>query len=246
MASTRDSIIGGISRIGQEAAGFGKALAADPASAATQLQRLLPMVGSRTQGIISNTALGIFIVFQKNPESVTEESAVDWTLTNIQGQANPLMSFSCRGAKHRRFDILIDAHATPHPLGHIGRDLDNLEMLTVPYDKAGKPLIIPPQRGIGLGRAMTTSDEVVGVPPIVKLVYGGRIETGFINSLMIEETLHGTTPQAKALVLPTRANVSFDWVIIEDPRMLITFTETMPTGGSQMQQAIVGGLQFTP
>lgn len=223
MTIPRDAIVGGLSEMGEAAAGL---LTNDPLGFISQGARMFGGVPGR-QGIISNSKLGIFIVFQKNPETITEETQNTYTFTTIQGQANPLMSFSGRGAKHKRFDILIDAHATPHPFGHVGRDLDAIEMLTIPYDKAGKPLVRPAQRGITFLRNNTVSNEAQGIPPVVKIVHGGRAQRGFIVNLSIEEIMHGSTVQSYALTLPTRAKVSFDFVIIDDMRMLVSSQEVV-------------------
>jgi len=202
------------------------------ASRLTSLSRNLagpqPTSGDN-KGLIYNHKLGISILFQKNPEKITEEMADNWTFTEVQGQADPLMSFACRGAKRKRFNILIDAHSTPHRLGHIGQDLYDIEMLTIPHDKAGLPIALPARYGHGGTHPSQQSNEVIGVPPIVRIIYGGRFQKGFITNLTVEETLHGTTEQSKPQALPTRATVTFDWVIIDDMRMLISYKETLPS-----------------
>jgi len=221
MPQARYGTIGGTSLYASGATAAAGFVGASPPPAGPRL------VGRTRQGIISNYSLSVYIVFQKNPETVTEETQDTYTFTTIQGQANPLMSFSGRGAKHKRFDILIDAHATPHALGHIGEDLDAIEMLTIPHDNAGLPLVIPARRGVLLSNSGIQSRQPQGTPPVVKIAHGSRVQKGFIVNLSIEEIMHGTTPQSEALCLPTRAKVSFDFVIIDDMRMLVSVPEVV-------------------
>ena len=76
--------------------------------------------------------------------------------------------------------------------------------------------------------ALRAPGRVAGVPPMVKISYGGRIERGVIRNLRITETLHGTTPFAWPRNLPTRANVEFEFIVIEDSRMLVHWTKHAP------------------
>ena len=115
----------------------------------------------------------------------------------------------------------MDAHASPHPDGHIAQDIDDLLMLTVPYDEDAKPLIFPSLRMPP--KAKTTSKKVVGIPPLVKIAYGGRVQRGIITNLRVKEELHGTTPESKGHLYPTRAHVTFEFAIIDDMRMLVYF-----------------------
>jgi len=200
--------------------------------------------GGGQKGILSNTGLGIYIVFKKNPEAIKDNVSANWTETAIQGQAMPLTTFSNRGIRVVSFDLLLDAHSSPHPLGHIGTDLDDIQMLTIPHDKSGLPIALPPLRGAG-GSGRQVSQEQFGVPPLVKLVYGGRIQVGFVQSISIEELLHGTTPQAAALMLPTRARVTLNLGMIDDSRMIVSFNSHVPTGGGQ-GAASAGGALLTP
>jgi len=75
------------------------------------------------------------------------------------------------------------------------------------------------------------SERIGGVPPIVKIAYGGLVRKGVIRSLRIQEVLHGTTPAARPQQLPTRAWVEFDFIIIEDYRMLVHFRSHEPGAG---------------
>jgi len=198
-------------------------------------------------GIIANSALGIFIVFQYNPKTLTDEFGDTWKETEVQGTSSPLRTFQCGGSKTKHFEILLDAHASPHPLQHVGQDLDDIEMLAVPYDKAGLPIVLPPKHGIRVGAARTKSEEVVGIPPLVKIVYGGRVQKGLIRSLQVEEQLHGTTPIAYPLMLPTRARVTFNFYIVDDPRMVVTYKmNAAGAGGGPSPSAGSGPSQLTP
>lgn len=192
----------------------------------------IPSGGGWGRGIIANLSLGIKIVFQYNPQTLTDEEAVNWHLTDIQGQAGPLLTFQNSGPHTKTFEILLDAHSSPHPQGHVGEDIDNIWRLTVPHDKSGHPIIIPPAHGVSGSGTPTKSKQVVGVPPLVKIIYGGRVQKGIIRNLKVEEQLHGTTQAAKPLVLPTRARVTFDFYIVDDERMFVTYKETAPKGGS--------------
>lgn len=186
----------------------------------TSFPTSLAMPATYRQGILSNTELDIQIIFWKNPEYTTGVSAGDWREAPIQGQANPVVSFSHRPLRTIQFQILLDAHSSPHPKGHIGEDLDMVEMTTMPFGRDKNPLAIPPPRG-GVSSRIQSS-EVIGVPPIMKLVYGGRVQKGFVTNVSIEELMHGTTPESNAQLLPTRAKVSFDLKLIDDKRMLIS------------------------
>ena len=62
---------------------------------------------------------------------------------------------------------------------------------------------------------------VVGVPPICTIVYGGRAQKGFVTNIQITEMLHGTTLRTIAKPLPTRAKVAFDFIVVEDVRLLV-------------------------
>ena len=201
--------------------------------------------GAQQKGIISNTGLGIYIVFQKDPELLTDTVSSNWHETNIQGQMMPYTVFSNRGVRDVSINILIDAHSSPHPLGHIGGDLDDIQMLTVPHDKAGLPLSIPPMRGGG-GGGRQQSTEKFGVPPLVKFIFGGRAQLGFVKSVSVEEMMHGSTPQAAALMLPTRARVAITFGMVDDSRMIASFVTHITQGGSPSGTASPGGAMLTP
>jgi len=182
---------------------------------------------SSNRGIIQNAALGVYIMFQYNPKETSDSTPVTFKKKMIQGGASPLISFQVRDAPTKSFELLIDAHASPHANGHIAQDLDDLEMLTVPYDEDGKPIIIPPRR-MGAKSSVTQSKKVVGIPPMVKIAYGGRVQVGLISNLTIKEELHGTTAESSARSYPTRAHVTFEFLIVDDKRMAIYFEATQP------------------
>ena len=75
------------------------------------------------------------------------------------------------------------------------------------------------------------SERIGGVPPIVKIAYGGLVRKGVVRSVRIEEVLHGTTPQSEPQQLPTRAWVEFEFIVIEDYRMLVHFRSHEPGAG---------------
>jgi len=183
--------------------------------------------GKTNRGIIKNAALGVYIMFQYNPKETSDGIPVTFKKTLIQGGGSPLISFQVRDAPKKTFELLLDAHASPHANGHIAQDLDDLEMLTVPYDEDGKPIIIPPRR-MGAKSAATQSKKVVGIPPMVKIAYGGRVQVGLISNLTIKEELHGTTAESSANSYPTRAHVTFEFLIVDDKRMAIYFEATQP------------------
>ncbi|MDD3492407.1 MAG: hypothetical protein PHZ19_02775 [Candidatus Thermoplasmatota archaeon] len=83
------------------------------------------------------------------------------------------------------------------------------------------PFRVPP-------KALNAPGRVSGVPPLVKISYGGRVDRGVLRNLRIIETFHGTTPFAYPRNLPTRATVEFEFIIIEDTRMLVHWTQYAP------------------
>jgi len=184
------------------------------------------------KGIIKNASLGIYIMFQYNPKETSDSTPVTFKKKMIQGGASPLISFQVRDAPTKSFELLLDAHSTPTLRGHIAQDLDDIEMLTVPYDEDGRPIIIPPRRMekaiIKTRSPLIQSKKVVGVPPMVKIAYGGRVQVGFISNLTIKEELHGTTLGSMATAFPTRAHVTFEFLIVDDKRMAIYFEATQP------------------
>jgi hypothetical protein len=180
-------------------------------------------------GIISCPECGIKIRFQYNPEEIVDANAPNWTRTESQGGMSPVYTFSCGGDTTKRFVILLDAHASPKLEGHVGKELDQIELLRVPHDKSGKPIALPALRVPAA--APSVSSDVVGIPPIVTIVYGGRVQKGFVSSIQITEMLHGTTLQAAGSGLPTRARVEFDFVIVEDRRLLVGGAGSSSTGG---------------
>ncbi len=220
----------------QAAQNFGGALAAIQSGAQQMLSTALAL---KNRGVISAPAYGIKITFWYNPEQIEDSVSAEWTRTVVQGQMSPVYTFSCGGDTTKRFEILLDAHATPNPRGHVGFELDQIEMLRVPHDKAGKPIALPVLRAMP---KPAMSKDVVGVPPICTIVYGGRVQKGFVSSIQITEMLHGTTLLTTGKPLPTRARVSFDFVIVEDKRLLIgeaAKTSTGTGGGAGTGEAMV-------
>ena len=187
-------------------------------------------VGQSNKGIIANLTLGIKIVFQYNPKTLTDEIPVNWHPTDIQGQANPLFTYQNTGPHTKTFEILLDAHSSPHPEGHVASDINKIQMLTMPYYTDGRPTAIPSL--YPTSATPTKSDQVVGVPPLVKIVYGSRVQKGMIRNIKIEEQLHGTTRQSQAMGYPTRARVTFDFYIVDDTRMLVNYKENAPKKGN--------------
>ena len=176
------------------------------------------------KGAILCKPMGIVIRFQYNPEKTQDDMPVSWSEDPVQGGAGPLLSFQSRGSRIKSFEILLDAHSSPHPLQHVGADIDNMELLTIPFDKGGKPLVLPPAHGAGLFRMkQSASKAVVGIPPVVQIIYGGRIQKGVLRNLSVVEELHGTTLMSQALSLPTRARATFEFIIIDDLRMFVGY-----------------------
>lgn len=193
--------------------------------------------------IISNRALGIYLEVQYNPERITESKPLNWSEYPIQGMVQPLLTFSCGGLRRKRFELLLDAHASPHPKGHIADELQLLRYLTVPFGKDRLPVVRLPEfasssgsptvRGqypIVQGPPGGQSSYVGGVPPVVLISYGGRVEKGVISNLEITELFHGTTPASRGGQLPTRATVALDFIVIDDYERLMTTFRTHTPG----------------
>jgi len=182
-------------------------------------------------GIISCPECGIKIRFQYNPEQIVDAHAPNWARTESQGGMSPVYTFGCGGDTTKRLTILLDAHASITLTGHVGKELDQLELLRVPHDKSGKPIGLPALRVPASAPAV--SDDVVGVPPIFTIVYGGRVQRAFLSNIQITETLHGTTIMSAGSGLPTRATVDLEFVVVEDKRLLV--------GGSSSSGSASGG-----
>lgn len=152
---------------------------------------------------------------------------MDWRGYKILGLSQPLLSFSSGENRVKSFEILLDAHASPHPLGHIANDLENIRKLSIPYDVDGNPVVRLPGFAGG-GGGSSGPGRVAGIPPMVKITYGGRVERGVLQNLEITEQLHGTTPQSRGTQLPTRATVRFEFIIVEDSRTLVHWRHQEP------------------
>lgn len=207
-------------------------------------------------GVIWNKELGICLPFQYHPEDITEIKSLNWNRYPILGIGQPLLAYGGGDARMLRFRILLDAHASPHPLGHVEEDLRIIRTLTVPFDVDKKPTQVVPK-----GIAITTElvqripQEVgwvkaefmrgrmapegpgrpEGVPPVVKIWVGGRILKGVMENLEIQEVLHGTRPEAFPRAC-TRAWVSFSLIVIEDSRMLVHWKKDQPQGEPPQSQ----------
>jgi hypothetical protein len=181
------------------------------------------------RGLIWNLELGIKIPFQYAPESITEEKTLDWQTLPVLGLAQPLLAYGSGDLRILRFRILLDAHASPHPDGHVENELRAIRTLTVPFDVTKKPTVDVPRNPLaGTRYAPAGPGRVSGVPPVVKIFVGGKVYKGVVRSVSIEEVLHGTTPQARALRACTRAWVDFEFIVIEDSRMLVQWTPHQP------------------
>jgi hypothetical protein len=184
---------------------------------------------AQRRGLIWNLELGIKIPFQYDPESITEEKTLDWQTMPVLGLAQPLLAYGSGDLRTLRFRILLDAHASPHPDGHVENELRAIRTLTVPFDVSKKPTVDVPRNPIADARyAPAGPGRVSGVPPVVKIFVGGKVYKGVVRSVSIEEVLHGTTPQARALRACTRAWVDFEFIVIEDSRMLVQWTPHQP------------------
>lgn len=196
----------------------------------------LPPAKAQSDGVIWNQELGIKIPFQYHPESITESKTLNWNTQPILGIGQPLLSYGGGDVRVLRFRILLDAHSSPHPAGHVETELKAIRALTVPYDVSGKPTIDIPEPPGKMGapgvQYPSGRGRVAGVPPVVKIAVGGRVLKGVIQNLEIEEVLHGTTTEARALRLCTRAYVTFDFIVIEDSRMLVHWAKFQPTGSA--------------
>ena len=102
--------------------------------------------GSTRRGIIWNSSLGIQIPFQYHPESFVEEKPVAWETMPIPGTSQPLLAYGSGDLRILSFRILLDAHASPHPKGHVEDELRALKMLTIPFDVNKKPTVNVPER----------------------------------------------------------------------------------------------------
>lgn len=199
-------------------------------------------------GLIWNRELGICLPFQYHPEDITEVKNLNWNRYPILGVGQPLLAYGGGDVRMLRFRILLDAHASPHPLGHVEEDLRVIRTLTVPFDVDNKPTQKVP-KGISVTSALVARipQEVgfvqkvfqmgrqapegpgrpAGVPPVVKIWVGGRILKGVMENLEIQEVLHGTRPEAFPRAC-TRAWVSFSFIVIEDSRMLVHWAKQQP------------------
>lgn len=214
-------------------------------------------------GVIWNNELGIYLPFQYHPEDIVETKSLSWNRYPILGVGQPLLSYSGGDTRTLRFRILLDAHASPHPAGHVEEDLRVIRTLSVPFDVSNKPtqevpespasrVRIPAPEGRGgvpgapAGlRAPRGAGRPFGVPPMVKIALGGRVLRGVLENLEVQEVLHGTTPQAAASRACTRAWVTFDFIVIEDSRMLVHWRKQQPTGEVTPGPARTGG-RFVP
>jgi len=199
---------------------------------------------SRSRGMFYNAALGIRFVFQYNPKDITDTKPIDWQTQGVLGTVHPLITYGSGGLRTMKFEILLDAHASPRDAGEIENDLFVLRTLGTPFDVDGKPVVkIPkaPPSGQALMSMATGSQtislsnsapegpgRVSGVPPMVKIVLGSRIIRGLPQNIEIVEELHGTTPSAKAGNYCTRATVRFDFIVVEDTRMLVHWSRQQP------------------
>jgi hypothetical protein len=181
------------------------------------------------RGLIWNLELGIMIPFQYAPESITEEKTLDWQTMPVLGLAQPLLAYGSGDLRILRFRILLDAHASPHPLGNVESELRAIRTLTVPFDVNKKPTVDVPKNPLGLFPfAPKGPGRVSGIPPVVKIFVGGKIYKGVVRSVNIEEVLHGTTPMARLNMACTRAWVDFEFIVIEDSRMLVQWAPHHP------------------
>lgn len=185
-------------------------------------------------GILWNSELGIRLYFQYHPEEIVETKSLNWNQQPILGVGQPLLSYGGGDVRVLRFRVLFDAHSSPTRNGHVEEELWVIRTLTVPFDINKKPTVKVPENHApkgGLSRAPRGPGKVAGVPPVVKIAVGGRVLRGVIQNVEIQEVLHGTTPQAKPTMACTRAWVSFDFLVIEDSRMLVHWAKHQPVAG---------------
>lgn len=177
---------------------------------------------STQKGVIYNPSLGIRIEFQYNPEEIEEEKGVKWHGEDIQGMVSPLTTFQCGDFRRVRMRLFLDAYGSSHPDGHIAGDLNAIRTLAIPYDNSGLPTVPLPQplRGVE-NRAVGNPG---GVPPLVKIAYGGHVYGALISRYQIREVFHGITEQAKPRNLPVRAWVDLEFIVVDDYRMLADFS----------------------
>jgi len=180
----------------------------------------------KQKGVIYNPSLGIRIEFQYNPEEISESKAEKWHGEDIQGMVSPLITFQCGDFRRVQMRIFLDAFGSAHPDGHIAGDLNAIRTLAIPYDSSGHPTVPLPQplRGVE-SRAVGNPG---GIPPLVKIAYGGHVYAALLSRYEIREVLHGITPQAEKLNLPVRAWVDLEFIVIDDYRMLADFTTHKP------------------
>ncbi|MCS7240910.1 MAG: hypothetical protein NZ651_06680 [Candidatus Bipolaricaulota bacterium] len=181
------------------------------------------------EGVIWNYSLGLEIRFQYHPEDITETKTLAWNRYPILGVGQPLLSYSGGDVRGLRFRVLFDAHSSPHANGHVEAELRAIRALSIPYDVGGNPTVsLPGNWTSPLATYRQGAGRPCGVPPVVKIAIGGRILKGVLENLEIQEVLHGTTPQAQAQRLCARAWVSFDFLVIEDSRMLVHWAKFQP------------------
>lgn len=166
------------------------------------------------RGIISCADLGIYIEFQFNPVELMETKTVDWKTEPIYGLNEPLISFSCGGLRELEFDILLDSHFSEYD---VGKMLDDLDDLVTPWN-------IEKQRTVRFpffARAKAAGGPIWGMPPVCKLVYGGKVRTVVFKSKTVKEVFHGTTERTANTRKPTRAVVGLRCIVIEHLRSLV-------------------------
>ena len=195
---------------------------------------------------ISNPSLGIWLEVQYNPEEVRESGSLNWNYHQIAGMSQPLVTFGCGDLRRKSFEVLMDAHASPHPKGHIADELQLIRYLRIPYGKDSKPVVILPTYSGGGGGLFTASlgvsgprmqplpaaqsSYIGGVPPVVKLAYGGLVEKAILLNYEFREVFHGTTQASGGK--PTRAYVTLEFGILDDyERLFVDYRSHEPGSG---------------
>ena len=178
----------------------------------TPAQEAYPLRPHR--GLLTCADLGIRIEFQYNPETVEETKELNWHKENIYGLNEPLISFSCGDVRELQMEILLDSHFSNYD---VGKALDDLDDLTIPYNITGRRTTDVPV----FGMAKAASGPIWGMPPVCKLSYGGKVRRVILRSKKVIELLHATTEKTSLTRQPTRAKVQLSFFVIENIRSLV-------------------------
>lgn len=169
-----------------------------------------------TEGKLGNK----IIDFQYDPESIKATKSLSYTQKKILKMAQPLISFSSGEAQQMSFDLIFDAHHDPDK-DDVASDLNALRDLAVPRDSGGNRIVKPPSHGQSLDYGV--SEKIGGVPPRLVIALGIRVWPGFMSKIDVTEQKHGTTGGASYGNKVTRAEVTLEFLVVEEEQMFVDF-----------------------